>query len=232
MYEEFFREPKQTIMTQTTPLKIGLFERVTPTFSQLSVGTEFHDPVPRSGHACASDEYNLYVYGGYNPQGGPFQTGGARQVLAQLWVFNFARRIWSRVESQNNPQTAASCCMKLKNKKLFVYGGTSFPFGNVMSHDLNIYDLRNDSISDGSWYQFPIDESTSEFPPHAYGQSLVFHNDSMYVFGGAISLFAEPVDCLHSLNLVSAAWTEFLPVGNQPRGRYKQEIVYDQANSR
>ena len=148
-------------------------------------------PVGRSGHCCVTDEGNLYIYGGYNPMEGPPLLGQepetffapSRQVLRELWKFNFASKRWTKIERKNIPQAAASYCMKIRGRKLFVYGGTVFPFGVMMSNTLHTCNLAKDFV----WENIPVKGTSDELPPRAYGQSLIFHEDFMYVFGGAVS---------------------------------------------
>jgi len=206
-------------------------------------------PKGRSGHCMCSDESDIYVFGGYSPVD---ERNGVRQsrVLPELWRFNFASQKWSIVEADNTPDTCASSSIAVFNKKVFVFGGTGYPFGQIMSNTiktLNLKPTQRTGLSAAgetgecrahikqSWQLLEtnpmsynvmgdVEDST---PPPAYGQSLIFHRDAVYVFGGAIGYYSEAVADLHKLNLESMSWEKQCPSGAIPSGRYKQEIIQD-----
>lgn len=74
-------------------LSVSEFEEVVPVRNPI---TNVSCTVARSGHCMAADESDLYVFGGYNPSRANSTAGG---VLVELWKFNFASKIWSRLES-------------------------------------------------------------------------------------------------------------------------------------
>ena len=190
MVFEVFRDSAgiATRSNMSAPMRCTKFIQVKTHLSGLECDSK---PIGRSGHCCVTDEGNLYVYGGYNPLEGPpllSQGPGAffapsRQVLVELWKFNIATSSWTKINSDNIPNSAASSSMHLRGRKLFVFGGTVFPFGVMMSNTLYTCDLRNDF----SWEAVEVRGTSHEMPPKAYGQSLIFHEDFMYVFAGAVS---------------------------------------------
>ncbi|XP_013400805.1 kelch domain-containing protein 10 [Lingula anatina] len=187
-------------------------------------------PVGRSGHVCLSDKANLYIYGGYNPVEGPYYAQfpntipntPSRQVLAELWKFNYTTKKWAEDVSSDIPRAAASSCGTIGNGKILVFGGTVFPFGHVMSNDLHLYDIKSKT-----WSKVSTVGVGTAVPNKAYGQSIFLHGKYLYVFGGAVSFYAEPVSELHRLDLKTKEWQSLSPRGVGPRGRYKQEVVTD-----
>jgi len=194
-----------------------------------------------------ADESDLYVFGGYNPTEGIFDRNGVghSQVLPELWRFNFASQKWTNIVSDNTPLTCASASILVINKKVYVFGGTSYPFGQIMSNTVKTLSLWPRSLTaagedrpEGTetkhvWQLLETNamsysgggEEEDCTPPPAYGQSLVFHKDCIYVFGGAIGYYSEAVADLHKLDLNTMTWEKLRPTGKAPSGRYKQEIV-------
>ena len=206
-------------------------------------------PKGRSGHCMVADESDIYVFGGYSPKD---ERNGMSQsnVLPELWKYNFASERWTFVDADNVPSTCASACLAIHRKQVFVFGGTCYPFGQTMSNTIKTIRLDSrtaklsaageaskNSDSEGkklSWYLLetnPVSytslDGSDVMPPRAYGQSLMFHKDAIYVFGGAIGYYSEAVSELHKLSIESMAWERLSPTGMIPSGRYKQEVVKD-----
>ncbi|KAH3807971.1 kelch domain-containing protein 10-like [Dreissena polymorpha] len=203
-------------------------------------------PKGRSGHCMCADESDIYIFGGYSPMD---DRNGVRQsrVLPELWRFNFASQKWSQVDADNTPITCASSSIAVRNKQVFVFGGTGYPFGQIMSNTINTLKLNvpalqaaGESMFDKqkmkhTWQllktrapSFSEDsEEEDNTPPPAYGQSLMFHKNALYIFGGAIGYYCEAVSDLHKLNLNTLCWERLRPTGRIPSGRYKQEVVLD-----
>ncbi|KAL3848243.1 hypothetical protein ACJMK2_019112 [Sinanodonta woodiana] len=229
-------------------------------------------PTGRSGHCTTSDESDLYLFGGFCPRD---ERNGVtkNQVFTELWKFNFATEKWTQIESNDIPDTCASSCINIKNKQLFVYGGTSYPFGHIMSNTIKTLNIWHRPIGSNSYNRtqsctsksgfgavgesktktssveaskcpatavtscwYPIDtnpysyscsDSGDMMPARAYGQSMFFHKDSIYIFGGAIGYYSEPISDLHRLNRQTMEWEKLIPSGHIPDGRYKQEIAID-----
>ena len=216
------------------PIKEGRFVKILPKCHSNSVILE---PIGRSGHAAVADDGNLYVYGGYNPHEGPIILHGdpnlpyfhARQVMAELWVFNFATCKWKKIETPDIPQASASSCMKLSRSTLYVYGGTQYPFGHIMSNQLSLC-----SINDGfKWQTIScISDEKTQAPPEAYGQSLFIYKNEIFTFGGAVSFYTDPISDLHHLDVETKSWQRIETSGEIPCGRYKQEIAIEPEKDR
>lgn len=204
-------------------------------------------PKGRSGHCMCSDESDIYVFGGYSPSD---DRNGLQQsrVLPELWRFNFATQKWSKSAADNTPDTCASSSVAVHNKQVFVFGGTGYPFGQIMSNTMKTLKLQakpslpaagepgiSRSRIKQSWQLLEtnplsynvVGEVEDATPPPAYGQSLIFHKDAIYVFAGAVGYYSEAVSDLHKLNLQSMSWEKMCPSGTIPSGRYKQEVVQD-----
>ncbi|KAL8585937.1 hypothetical protein ACOMHN_061098 [Nucella lapillus] len=220
------------------------------------------EPAGRSGHSMVSDESNLYVFGGYNPLGRINQ--GQPTVLDELWKFNFATEKWTKIETEGCMNTCASSSLIKHGSKLYIFGGTSYPFGQINGNEIYMCDLaqkretiRKTSPSTSSshdpsqsestisteestttstkqapyrWHRFSDanegDEDENK-PPKGYGQSIVFHEQYMYAFGGAVGFYSEAIGDLYRLDLELMMWEKMSPDGEIPMGRYKQEIIGD-----
>ena len=218
------------------------------------------EPTGRSGHSMVSDDSNLYVLGGYNPLGRVLNQGRPT-VLEELWKFNLATRKWTKLETIDFPSTCASSCMLMRGTNLYVFGGTSYPFGQIVSNTFKVCDIgtpqressgtsvvsststttscstsRNvlrkvyawENLLDGASQQDSMPQDDENKPPRGYGQSVIFHGDYIYTFGGAIGFYNEAIADMHRLNLLTLTWEKLDPTGEVPEGRYKQEIIKDE----
>lgn len=227
---------------QKTVRRLSKFRHIHPKFKPY----DKKRPKGRSGHCMVADESDIYVFGGYSPKD---ERNGMAQsnVLPELWKFNFASEKWTKIAANNIPSTCASACLAVHRKQVFVFGGTCYPFGQIMSNTIKTLKLNppvklpaagesshRDIDQKLSWFLLetsPVSYSTLDsddvMPPRAYGQSLLFHKDAIYVFGGAIGYYSEAVSELHKLSIESMAWERLSPTGTVPSGRYKQEVAKD-----
>ena len=205
------------------------------------------EPIGRSGHSMVCDDSNIYVLGGYNPLGRALNSQGRPTVLEEFWKFNLATKKWMKMETAGFPQTCASSCMLFRGNHVYIFGGTSYPFGQIVSNQIKMCNIANpqrglsgagcsghvykwDSLTEeppsasASSTSIMIDEHK---PPKGYGQSMVFHGDYVYTFGGAVGFYTEAINDLHRLNVNTLAWEHLEPQGEIPEGRYKQEIIVD-----
>ncbi|KAK2143745.1 hypothetical protein LSH36_816g00058 [Paralvinella palmiformis] len=224
----------------SAPIRVGRFELIEPKSNRNGHPLK---PVGRSGHCSVADDGNLYVFGGYNPQG-PLATWDEafeghnvitlpislekQGILPELWIFNFATKRWCAPETRGvTPTAAASSSIILLKDKLLVYGGTVFPFGHLMSNSLFLLDLSKDF----TWKRINGTGHGHELPLATYGQSTLVHDEHLYVFAGAFSFHLEPVNDLHRLNIKTLKWEKIAAFGNLPNGSYKQEMAIDPAGS-
>lgn len=214
------------------------FQLVEPKQSDQSI--EF--PIQRSGHCMVSDDAHLYIFGGYNKvhsegTNSPFGDLGPACTVVELWKYNYSTGKWKEIDAIGTPDTCASSCLHIHDQQLYVYGGTGYPFGHMMSNTIKVCDLRKKHGESGQRYSWNLVETNpniydctdkgDQMPLRGYGQSMIFHEDGIYIFAGAIGLHEEPVSDLHKLNLYTMTWEELSPTGNKPGGRYKQEIAKD-----
>ncbi|KAL5004714.1 hypothetical protein ScPMuIL_018170 [Solemya velum] len=217
------------------------FEFLHPSTRTLSYRDEVL-PIGRSGHCVAADESNIYVFGGYNPKGRDcHDQSGPPCVLIELWIYNLSTGAWRKMKTDGIPDTCASSCLAVVDKRLFVYGGTGYPFGRMMSNTLKILDCRASLDDKGlernrhlCWHlletnpnEYTALDCGDSSPPRAYGQSLIFQEDAIYVYGGAVGFYDEAVADLHRLNFNTMSWEKLVPSGSPPLGTYKQEIAKD-----
>ena len=187
-------------------------------------------PSPRSGHACVADAANLYLYGGFCNHAGP--NNSLSMIYPELWVYNFSTCRWTLIESRDVPDTGASAALRLWNRKLYLYGGTGYPFGLKMSNALYIC-----HIDDGfRWEKIRVSNS-SDGPREAYGQGVTCYRGDMYVFGGAVGLNLDPINDLHRLSFEKSGihcWQQLHGTieHQELHGRYKTEIIVDPACDR
>ena len=155
-------------------------------------------------------------------------------VLPELWVYNFVTGQWTNIWTPGIPEQAASATVKLWNKKLFVYGGTGYPFGNEMNNVVHVCHIDKSF----QWDIIPVsNENLASFPLKAYGQGLVNHDGNIFVFGGAVGLYLNPVNQLHCLKFSKhkqtlPEWERIETTGDLPTGRYKCEVVMHPSKDR
>ncbi|XP_071085575.1 kelch domain-containing protein 10-like [Haliotis cracherodii] len=209
--------------------RVGKFKELTYGCDGTKTGVY---PIGRSGHSMVADDANIYVFGGYNPRGCIREDIESACVLVELWKFNFATWKWTNLTSPGVPDTCASSCMVMRGKRLFVYGGTGFPFGEMMSNTVKVCECSLGSRRRSYWYLLETNPNVyncldlgDNMPPRAYGQSLIFHEDCLYTFGGAVGFYDEAVNDLHRLNCRTLIWEKLSPAGDVPPGRYKQEVA-------
>ncbi|XP_076435999.1 kelch domain-containing protein 10-like [Babylonia areolata] len=223
------------------------FELVYPCLGSKTLTDE--EPVGRSGHSMVPDESNLYIFGGYNPLGRAVNQGQPT-VLDELWKFNFATEKWTKIETESCPNTCASSCLVKHGSKLYVFGGTSYPFGQRSGNTVFVCDLEKpretlqSSSSSGEsssevlvsyqWDALQVADSQNtedndeNRPPKGYGQSIIFHDHYLYTFGGAVGFYNEAIGDLYRLDLNTKTWEKMWPEGEMPEGRYKQEVIRDE----
>ncbi|XP_006822535.1 kelch domain-containing protein 10-like, partial [Saccoglossus kowalevskii] len=122
-------------------------------------------PYPRSGHCCAADDSNLYIYGGYNPV---YEVRNVKPVynklFRELWSYNFSTCTWTLENDTNGeiPEETASMSMAISGNCLLLFGGTSFPWGEKSNKDVYVY-----LIKQKKWDKL---QCIGDSPPAKYGQ--------------------------------------------------------------
>ena len=178
-------------------------------------------PDPRSGHRCAADDGNIYVFGGYSPH-------FADNLFRELWRFNIATKTWHFLETTGPfPNEVASSCVVLHRGNLIVFGGSGVPFGLCNSKKLHICYLKKRHWFDLSERYSEKAESDGEdiSPIAGYGQSMVLSCDKdLYVFGGTTGL--EFNSYLYRYSLLKHTW-DYVRCENPPIPRYRHESVCD-----
>lgn len=108
-----------------------------------------------------------------------------------------------------------------------IFGGTGFPFGTSCSNRVYIihpYRQPKATITEL--------ETIGDVPPPQYGQSILVHDNHLYVVGGTTG-FDYTCD-IHRLNFKTLVWecvSECRAENEQdPLGRYRHEVVTDADN--
>lgn len=176
-------------------------------------------PYPRSGHRAIATDSDFWIWGGFN-QTGPENNGP--KMFDELWRFNYALQRWT-LESTTGDQPQnilASHSMLLYSQNLvFVFGGTGFPFGQTVSNDLYILDLKH-----LQWrrIQFPNNP-----PARVYGASMILNNEHLYILCGTNgSIYNSDVYDIHlpTLTCTQIGFTFDEVEETFANGRYRQEV--------
>jgi hypothetical protein len=197
-------------------------------------------PKGRSGHRIVCDEEeNIYSFGGYNPvlqiDDPDLQDDSSwvesSPMLKELWKCNPFTRKWTKIPIRGTPPAQlASHSVVILGKKILVYGGTAFPFGQNSSNRIYTGDLVT-----GEWKHLKHtnspDDNIDNIPPRQYGQAVVLDepNYHIYVIGGTTG-HEYSID-VHRFDLISKKWSllwkKSTAVGGDvfPEERYRHECV-------
>lgn len=172
-------------------------------------------PWPRSGHQMVSDDnYSLYLYGGYNPF---FMacTNPKYPLFPELWKYNTITREWSFLKTEGSaPEHCASHSMFYYDCKLWVIGGTGFPFGYGLNSELYCCDLKT--------LNWKIVKSTGKRPLPSYGSALALDKNNLwFVLGTSGYIYHNNIYCL---NLKTFNWKEYTNEFNSPQTR---NVIYN-----
>lgn len=182
-------------------------------------------PKQRSGHRLVCSDNYLYLFGGYNPNNSNNEDPMSC-LFKELWKFDLITLRWTLLLSGDNanlPLELASHAMVLHGDYLMIFGGTSYPFGINMSNKLYVCRVTEPVK------EMEEIETTGDLPPTGYGQSVMVHNNYMYVVGGTDG-FSYSAD-VHRLDLRTKVW-EYLymcrrDIRDDPEPRYRHELAYD-----
>ncbi|CAF2833928.1 unnamed protein product [Rotaria sp. Silwood2] len=178
-------------------------------------------PHPRSGHRAIATASDFWIWGGYYPPGNLQQ----QCMFNELWRFNYALRQWTlETTTGDRPNlTLASHSMCLYRNVVLVYGGTGFPFGQNVSNELFILDLKR-----RHWTRC---EFLNQQPEGVYGASMIVKNDHLYILCGTNRWnYNTNVYDVHLPTLVCTqiGYTFDEIEDFTENGRYRQEVyLYD-----
>ncbi|UJR21517.1 hypothetical protein I4U23_024602 [Adineta vaga] len=197
------------LIQYNTPRNLMQFVEIKPFNSQTQ-------PHARSGHRAVATDSDVWIWGGYFPTNNPERS----PMFAELWRFNYALRRWTLEPTTGDVpnSTLASHSMCLHRNCVFVFGGTGYPFGRVVSNDLFILDLKR-----LHWKRIQLQNQ----PPEAvYGASIIGKDDYLYILCGTSSWHYH--SNVYEIHLPTMRSTQIGytfdetedPSGN---GRYRQE---------
>ncbi|KAJ3437696.1 kelch repeat domain [Anaeramoeba flamelloides] len=158
-------------------------------------------PTPRSGHASAIIENQLWLFGGRNDKG---------IELDDLYCLDCNTYTWFCVEPANNliPPPRVWHTAKFIDTNLVVYGGWS---NGAVLGDLWIYDLLT-----SEWHKPELSDKSLDPPTRRYSHSCTYvpENNRMYVIGGnSNNGFLKDINCFH---LKSLCWEKIEFDGIKP----------------
>ncbi|VDD90664.1 unnamed protein product [Enterobius vermicularis] len=204
---------------------------------------ESRKPEERSGHRMLCDRDYLYVVGGFSnsPTAHLFESESVLQslLLKEIWRFNLLCDKWEKVDMNYDdfPREMASFACELFLSSLcsdtpsgsnftraYMFGGTSFPFGDQPSDRVQI--LRRVPDRSFHWQQL---NTTGHTPIRQYGSSIVFHRGVLYLIGGTTGhIYNSEIRSLSRScqRTSSEVWEwKLLADGAGLIGRYRHETV-------
>ena len=198
-------------------------------------------PEPRSGHRMCADDNFLYVFGGYD-------AAKDNCLYQELWRFNITTEKWSKLPDDENgaPKECLSSTMLLWRRKIIVYGGTGYPFGEEKGNQIYMYCLKtfkwfnlsevtpnksSDEISSCVRSECCcVDRiAPSPSPLARYGHSMALSeaNGDIYIHSGTEG--TNTLDELFKFNLMERTWNIFQFCFNHeekvPSPRFRHEAV-------
>jgi len=171
-------------------------------------------PCKRSLHAAAVWQDNLIVFGGYD----------GHQRVNDLYIYNFARQMWSLRGQPPPPNVLMSPAPNpppsprdrhvavVWGNGFFIFGGFD---GSQRVNDMHVFDLETNT-----WGRVLTAQGNAPTPRHSH--AAVVYRDSMYVFGG----YDGSYRCdFHEFNFLTRQWTIMPSGGDVPRPRYRGTCV-------
>ncbi|GFO40472.1 kelch domain-containing protein 10 [Plakobranchus ocellatus] len=210
-------------------------------------------PPGRSGHRIVVTEDSLYSLGGFNPLLG---LGGNQQniplerderglpLFQELWRFIISTRQWQVLDDfMSVPPTIASHTFAKVGRWLFLFGGTSIPFGETPSSAIYRYDLQASNhsfLSDNSgtredevvlrrlgnrWHLVPV---TGDVPDERYGHTMTMCYPDVYIVGGTSGYIYNSEVYHLDLRMPTGKWTKLSSDDDpkRPLGRYRHETAF------
>ncbi|KAK4305103.1 hypothetical protein Pmani_022979 [Petrolisthes manimaculis] len=189
-------------------------ERYMDEVATWAVEDNYPGAVGRSGHRlCCCDSSFLYCVGGYNSQHG---------LLQEVWRLNLSTSEWEQVsDCSTTPSVCVSHCLVSSGGHLLMLGGTTYPFGSVLTNEVEACDQLT-----GQWQTL---HTTGNKPPSLYGQAARRAGEYVYTVGGTSGYhFSFHAHALH-LHLPTLTWTtlakpDLCKQDGESPGRYRAEI--------
>lgn len=171
-------------------------------------------PAPRSGAGEIVFNNCLYVFGG-------FANGQAQN---DLWMFDLGKRMWREIQGAGEkpaPRTSHSMVVDEEAGIMYVMLGSGSNFGHSNLGDIYSFDLI-------SHYWTRLNFKGDSISPR-YGQSAVFHNRKIFIFGGTYGReFSRDFFCL---DLETSECKRIVSEGSEvPCARYKHAAVFVSPN--
>jgi len=174
-------------------------------------------PSVRNSHSSCADDTGTrcFMFGG-RAKGG---------IVSEVWVIDFDRLVdgWRRLKCVNagpSPRKSSGICFwrpdGIGAGRLYVYGGlpknSKDPVGDLWFLDLKTlrWELTNNA--------------TGKLPKPRDRHAIITLNGVLYLFGGHNIEF-EFLNDLHTYDPIKNHWTEILPEGPKPQGRYEHAFV-------
>ncbi|KAK3779707.1 hypothetical protein RRG08_013662 [Elysia crispata] len=164
--------------------------------------------------------------------------------IPKLWRFNISSRQWQVLDDFTSvPPTIASHTIAKIGRWLFLFGGTSIPFGETPTSAVYRYDLQssNDPLaadnidvkedevalrraSGNRWHLVPV---VGDIPDERYGHTMTMSFPDVYIVGGT-SGYIYNAEVFHlDLRHAIGRWTKLSSDSDpkQPVGRYRHETA-------
>jgi len=190
------------------------------------------------GQQMLATDSDILLIGGYFGDKQELNTNKSfkenqHNTILEVSRFNFASGHWTNILTEGIPSTRIWSSVHLHGRQLFIYGGTGFPIGQMLSNNLKVLDLDSLDIFDGPFVREKlqkgittwslIETNASDYncldsgdnaPPRGYRQNMIFHKGSIFVYGGVTK--DEYIADLHKLNFNTISWEKLAPMGEPP----------------
>ncbi len=171
-------------------------------------------PMPRSGHRCATDGVFLYAFGGFNP------NTHSKLFYRNIMCFHLSSKRWYEILTAVHGailRCVASSAMVLHKGRLYVFGGSGYPFGTSNSNEMFECDLREQT------WDSERALIRDDVPTPGYGQGVVMGpNECMFIFAGTRGLTYN--NDLHKYDFKTRRW-ELIRCSMPPSARYRHEMA-------
>lgn len=175
-------------------------------------------PDVRSGHKSIKIGPYIVIWGGYNNK-------VIHKVFNELWFYHVFFKTWKKVElPKEYPKTALSSSISFYNGKIYLFGGTGYPFANEKLDYIITYEIETQK-----WNIIgELDPNNKNCPSHKYSHSMSLYNKKLYIFGGTNGFEQN-----NELNIFDIVKNEWISVGlsdfgiTPPKCYRHESFVYD-----